>query len=234
MTIPDNPTQESLLAWLASLPPWERDAAADEYLGISGPKPPSTPPGKNLIGYHASGVAPIVRALMEVPVVADDVFVDLGSGLGKVAVLARILTGATALGIELQPALVESARRAAARRGVDVRFIQGDAREVDLSDGTVFFLYLPFTGSILTDVMLRLRAVASCRAITVCALGVELERYARWLTRRSVDSFWLTVYDGALPGIPRRPTRDWSPALARLADIVAFERKAESLTPTQP
>src|SRR3954452_15226385 len=118
-----------LLSWLSSLPPRTRDAAIEAHLGINAPESCSAPPGEHLIGYHASGVAPIVRALVEVPVTPADVVVDLGAGVGKVVFLANLVAGATARGIELQPELVERARAAARRLGVDVGFTLGDARE---------------------------------------------------------------------------------------------------------
>jgi hypothetical protein len=210
-----------LVAWLASLSPGLRDAAIEEYLGIAQCLPSATPPGEHLIGYHPSGVAAIVRALVEARVTRDDVFVDLGSGLGKVVLLARLLTGATARGVELQAALVDQARRSAARLGVDARFCVGDAREACLDDGTIFFLYAPFTGPALSAVLNRLLAVAEQRAIVVCALGVDLDR-APWLARRAVDSFWLAVYDSRVAGVgPRRAVRS---ALPPQADVIAFER----------
>jgi hypothetical protein len=213
-----------LLAWLASLSPSERDAAIEEHLGIARAEWAS-PPGDHLIGYHASGVAPIVRMLIEVPVEADDVVVDLGAGLGKVVMLTRLLTGATARGIELQPALARRAREAAVRHGLqNVSFTEGDAREADLDDGTVFFLYSPFTGPVLSQVMRRLRTVASRRAIVVCSLGVDVDREAPWLARRPLDSFWLTIYDSVDPKVSPRSGRQRSPMLGREADAVAFER----------
>jgi SAM-dependent methyltransferase len=213
-----------LLAWLASLPSALRDAAVEKRLGID-VGPSVSPPGEHLIGYHASGVASIVRMLIEVPVSTDDVVVDLGAGLGKVVLLTRLLTGATARGIELQPALVDRAREAAVRCGVaDVVFQEGDAREADLDEGTVFFLYLPFTGPVLAEVMGRLRRVASRRAIVVCSLGLDVDREAPWLVRRSLDSFWLAIYDSLHPGVPPRPARERSPTLGRAAEVVAFER----------
>jgi hypothetical protein len=215
-----------LLAWLASLPPSERDAALEERFGLATP-PPSTAPGPHRVGYHASGVAPIVRMLIEVPVVASDVLVDLGAGLGKVVLLTRLLTGAVARGVEVQPALVSRAREAAARMGErDVAYAQGDAREADLADGTVFYLYAPFTGPVLAEVMNRLRAVASRRAIVVCTLGVDVDREAPWLVRRNVDAFWLAIYDSAEPGATARPPGGRSPIHGPLADVIAFERPA--------
>ena len=164
--------------------------------------------------------------LVEVPVVADDVVVDLGAGLGKVPMLTRLLTGATARGIELQPALVARAREAARRAGLDVGFTDGDARDAYLDDGTVFFLYVPFTGPVLAEVLRRLRTVASRRAIVVCSLGIELDREAPWLARRPLDSFWLTIYDSLAPEVPSRPPRLRSPISGRAAEAIASERPA--------
>jgi len=217
-----------LLALLASVAPSERDAVVEGHLDIDG-SASSAAPGADLVGYHASGVASIVRMSIEVPVTEDDVFVDLGSGLGKVVLLTHLLTGATARGIELQSDLVERARRAAARLDLDVRFVHADVRVVvgaELDDGTVFFLYAPFTGAVLGDVVQRLHTVASRRPIVVCALGVDLERVASWLVRRDVDAFWLTIYDSVVPGVPARPPRSRAPSLGEHADVVAFERSA--------
>jgi SAM-dependent methyltransferase len=212
-----------LLAWLSTHLPEARDSAIESHLGIADGAPYSAPPGEHLIGYHASSVASIVRALAEVPVLSDDVVVDLGAGLGKVAFLTHLLTGATARGIELQPALVAAARAAAASLGIDVRFAQGDAREVALDDGTVFFLYAPFTGPVLAQVLRRLRAVAEHHAIVLCALGVDLDCEGPWLVARRLDSFWLTIYDTVGKGTPPRARRGPSP-LGPLADVIGFER----------
>ncbi len=186
-----------LLAWLSALPLDERDAAVEARLGLAAPPPDcDAPPGEHLIGYHASGVAPILQALTEVPVGSDDVVVDLGSGLGKVVLLAHLVTGATARGIEIQSALVDRSRATAARLGVDVVFTHADVRDADLDDGTVFFLYAPFTGPVLAEIVCRLHAIARQREIVVCALGVDLDRVkGSALVARPIDSFWLTIYD---------------------------------------
>jgi hypothetical protein len=215
-----------LLSWLASLPPDCRDAAVEAFLGIQGGAA-SSPPGDHLIGYHASGVAPIVRALLEVPVVPDDVLVDLGAGLGKVVLLTRLLTGATARGIELEPTLVDRARRAAARLRIDVGFERADARDSAIEDGTVFFLYAPFTGPVLLEVSRLLYAVAQRHAIVVCALGIDIDPGERWLVARRLDSFWLTIYDSVVPGVAARAPR--AAVLPRPeARVIAFERSLAS------
>jgi hypothetical protein len=115
---------------------------------------------------------------------SDDVFVDLGSGLGHGAMLVSICTGARCVGVELEPAFVAAARECAQRLGLRrVTFVEQDAREADFSRGTVFYLYTPFTGSILRKVMASLRAEAARRAIKVCAFGPCAEPVAKekWL-----------------------------------------------------
>jgi SAM-dependent methyltransferase len=197
-----------LRAWLSSLPAEAADAAVEARLGIDGPRPASSPPGEGLIGYHPSGVSEILRAIDGVPVVPEDVVVDLGSGLGKVALLAHLLSGARARGVEIQADLVRRARASAARLDLDVRFTAEDARAADLADGTVFFLYAPFDGAALLDVVRRLHRVASAHAISVCALGIDLPRTEIWLVPRPTEAFWLTIYDSVVPGVAARGARD--------------------------
>jgi hypothetical protein len=202
-------------AWLdelSHLPPAARDSAVEARLGL--PRADSRPPGPDLVGHHASGVAAIVTALAGAPVTPDDVFVDVGSGGGKVLLLARLLTGATVRGIELRVELAESALAAAQRLGAEIAVDVADARDARIDDGTVFFLYLPFTGGALRQFLGRLERVARRQAIVVCALGVDLEREAPWLRRRPDADFWLSLYDGPLsPRTPRQP----APLLTRPA-----------------
>lgn len=117
-------------------------------------------------------------------VAQDDVFYDLGSGLGRVVILVALLRGAHARGVELEPAFCEYAARCAARVGVrNAEFIQADAREAELSDGTVFFLYTPFRGALLQQVLARLQLLAAVRTLRVCTFGpctLEVARSA-WL-----------------------------------------------------
>jgi 16S rRNA A1518/A1519 N6-dimethyltransferase RsmA/KsgA/DIM1 with predicted DNA glycosylase/AP lyase activity len=100
------------------------------------------------------------------------VLVDIGSGLGHVPLLASILTSARSIGIELEATYVERARQSAESLNLNrVTFIQQDARAADLSTGTVFYLYTPFTGSILSSVLSRLRREAAARPIRICTYG---------------------------------------------------------------
>lgn len=103
---------------------------------------------------------------------AADVFVDLGSGLGHVPLLISICTPARSVGIELEANYVERARQCARALNLTrVTFTHEDARAADLSVGTVFYLYTPFTGSILSAMLSRLRHEATTRQIRICSFG---------------------------------------------------------------
>ncbi len=76
-------------------------------------------------------------------------------------------------------------------------FINGDARDVDYADGTVFYLYTPFKGSVLQTVLERLRAESQRRRIRVCTYGPG--------TLEVLPQEWLVSSDSWEPDI-HRPT----------------------------
>jgi hypothetical protein len=69
--------------------------------------------------------------------------IDLGSGDGR-NVIAAAKRGATALGVEYNPDMVELSRRNAAAAGVagKATFVQGDMYEADISKANVMALFL--------------------------------------------------------------------------------------------
>jgi trans-aconitate methyltransferase len=75
---------------------------------------------------------------------ADDVVYDLGSGDGRLVILAAQRHGAQGLGFELQSSLVALSRQSAIDAGVAdrVRFVEEDLRAADLAPATVVLLYL--------------------------------------------------------------------------------------------
>jgi ubiquinone/menaquinone biosynthesis C-methylase UbiE len=77
-------------------------------------------------------------------VTPNDVVYDLGSGDGRIVLLAAEKYGARAVGVELMPSLIEVSRKAARDRKVEdkVTFVQGDFFQIDISDATVVTLYL--------------------------------------------------------------------------------------------
>ena len=125
-----------------------------------------------MIGYIPTPACAIFALLEHAHLNANDVFYDLGSGLGRVPLLVGLLTAARARGIEIEPAFYTYAQqRADALRLRRVAFINCDVRQADYSDGTLFFMYTPFTGSMLQEVLAQLQQLARQRIIRIAAYG---------------------------------------------------------------
>lgn len=117
---------------------------------------------------------------------ASDVLIDLGAGLGHVPMLFAICTAAQSIGIEREAAYVDCARHSAQRLGLtSVSFVQQDARMADLSRGTLFYLYTPFSGAILRSVLDALRNEADRREIRIATYGP--------CTQAVLEEHWLAV-----------------------------------------
>jgi SAM-dependent methyltransferase len=172
--------------------PHDRDTFADELLGFDYvPGDDQLPRGGT--PYLPCGVEEILRMCREVPLSPSDVFADLGSGVGRVAILAHLVSGARSGGIEIQKALVGVAReRVEALKLPDVTFVLGNALEAPL-EANVYFMYSPFNGETLRQVLARLEALARTRPVVICTVDMEL--HAPWLVARKSTSLALTIYD---------------------------------------
>src|SRR6185503_6038479 len=75
---------------------------------------------------------------------ADDLVVDLGSGDGRIVIMAAKKFGARGLGIELDQRLVDQSKDNARAAGVAdrVAFVQGDVLTADISKASVVTVYL--------------------------------------------------------------------------------------------
>jgi hypothetical protein len=125
-----------------------------------------------MVFYQPTPARHILRLLAVSALSPADVLVDLGSGLGHVPLLASILTGVRSHGIEVEPAYVACARECTVNLHLDrVTFLQQDARTADLFTGNVFYLYTPFTGAMLAQVLEKLRSESASRPIRICTLG---------------------------------------------------------------
>jgi hypothetical protein len=171
-----------LLAWLRHAPHDTIDALDDGYdhrdeilagvLQLAEPEATRVAPTAEMVFYQPTPARHVVELIQRTRLDSDDVLVDLGSGLGHVPIVASMCTGARSIGVEIEPAYVACARRAAESLKVErVTFVEADATTVSLDEGTVFHLYTPFGGGMLRAVLDALRAQACLREIRVSALG---------------------------------------------------------------
>lgn len=114
----------------------------------------------------------------------DDLFVDIGSGLGMLPIVVNLLTGTRARGIEIDPSYHRYATSRATELALaDVDFVNADAREADYRVGTAFFLYTPFTGQMLQAVLDRINLQREGRPVMLFSFGpcTEMVASQAWL-----------------------------------------------------
>ncbi len=189
-------TQGEFRSALMRVPPDLRDAWLDLVLGMEEIPADSADLPRGCVPCLPCGVDALLRMIEQAGVHSGDVFVDVGSGLGRAAILTRLLTGAAAIGIEIQAHLVRASRERAARLNVS-RFsvVHGDAVRLTgfIPIGSVFFFYCPFSGDRLEKVLDDLEPIAHTRPIHICCVDVPLPSRS-WLTLVSPPSGDLAVY----------------------------------------
>ena len=132
-------------------------------------------------------------------------FVDIGAGPGRAIALVHLLTGAGAVGVEIQPELVHAAADLTARLGLPrVRCIEGDAATVAASMvvGSVFFFYCPFSGARLEKVLDDLEPIARTRPLRLCCVNLPLPPRP-WLTTAGGEGFEIDRTAAAARRAPR-------------------------------
>jgi cyclopropane fatty-acyl-phospholipid synthase-like methyltransferase len=107
------------------------------------------PPGQSLAPFATTPEDVVERMLVLARTTARDVVYDLGSGDGRIPILAARRYGARGVGIELNRSLVDEARMRAETAGVAglVEFRNEDALAADISDATVITLYILASGN---------------------------------------------------------------------------------------
>lgn len=182
-------------ARLDEIPEDLRDSWIEEVLDVASPPMEEPAYERGLVPYVPSGVAEILHAVDASGIGSGRTLIDLGSGMGKVVMLASLVSGARGLGIELDPTLAQASREAASSLALDrVRIVEGDARAADLDEGDTFFMYLPFTGAPFAAVMQRIEEVARHKRVVVCAVAVDVRRFW-WLRPLGQESSWMQVYE---------------------------------------
>lgn len=162
---------------LLEVPFVDRDAWVDVVLGLGELLPDGPELPKGCVPYLPSAVEALVFLADHVPMQANDVFVDIGSGVGRAAALTFLLIGVRCIGIEVQSTHVQAARAMTNRMGLsNLTFVAGDVLELadQVAQGTVFFLYCPFGGERLLKFLVMVEKVAQSRPVWVCTLDLPL------------------------------------------------------------
>jgi hypothetical protein len=199
-----NYTRESLRAFLMKFTdyaPENRNQPRFEFDGLDAllsnvilcPEAPSESRARisGMIRYEPTPANIILEMVDSLRFTPNDVFFDIGSGLGLVVILVHLLTGVRAVGIEYDPAYCEYAQSCAQALNLkDATFIQSDARSVDLNTGSIFYLFTPFVNEVFEGVLERLRYTAIRKQIYICSYGT--------ITYDLIKLPWLQIRDPAM------------------------------------
>lgn len=155
---------------------------------------------------------PVVEAMLQVAKVGNgDVLYDLGSGDGRIPIMAAQQYGiARGVGIDINPQRIEEANRNSAKAGVEQRvtFINADLFETDISEATVVTLYLlPSLNVKLLPKLLRELKPGTRVVSHAFAMG-------SWRPERTLDVGGRAVYFWTIPA-PGTPAYNAAMAAAR-------------------
>jgi SAM-dependent methyltransferase len=160
-----------------------------------------------MVSFHKTPVRIVLELIRLAEMGSTDVFFDIGSGLGQVVLLVNLISGARATGIEYEPAYCAYATAIASRLCLtDTGFVNADALEADYSTGTVFFLYTPFEGTMLRDMLKLLHQASRNRAIRIftygpCSMPVAGEPWLQCVCGLPDDPYSLCLFaSGLIPG----------------------------------
>ena len=154
-----------------------------------------------MVFYQPTPARVILELIEMMPITPDDIFYDLGSGLGQVCILVHLLTGARTRGIEFETAYCDYASRSARRLNLaEIEFVNADARAADYADGTIFFMYTPFKGALMESVLQKIESESRRRAIRVCTYGeciiqVSNQPWLALVAQRRVGEDALAVFE---------------------------------------
>ncbi len=150
---------------------------------------------RGCVPYLPCAIGTLLRLVDEAGITDADVVVDVGSGVGRAALVLRLVTGARVIGIEIQPPLVECAREHAARLRTEVTFFTSDAAALghETIGASVYFLYCPFGGAHLAAFLDRLAARYETRPFRIATVDMP-DLDAAWLVPVAAASPELRLY----------------------------------------
>ena len=195
----EDPAPEELRRWLQPYTDYESQKWGHPHYGYENldflideillplPHPQaSLQPEYGMVRYEPTPASVILELTERIFFTENDVFYDLGSGLGKVTMLVHLLTGVRCVGVEYQPDFCAYANQQAHSLDLNnVTYLNADARHVGYTEATVFFFFNPFGGTIFDNVLEQLRVEAQKHEIRISSYGSSSQPLSElpWLER---------------------------------------------------
>jgi len=169
-----------------TIPQYDLDGWTRRLFGLHEVPESSVDLTSDMVGYVTTHTIQVMEMASELG--PKDIFYVLGSGLGFVPIFLSWLTGARAIGVEIEPNFVRIAQARAEELGLSdkVTFIEGDLREQDYDGATAFFMFYPCRDEMLAAVIKKMKSACKGRHVKVYSLGLSSPALAaeKWLTVR--------------------------------------------------
>lgn len=92
---------------------------------------------------HRATPSAIIKAMLTLAEVKPgDIVYDIGSGEGKILIIATLEFGARCVGIEIDETLYDMSKSRINELGLDIQVIHGDMMSINLSPADVVVMYL--------------------------------------------------------------------------------------------
>lgn len=129
--------------------------------------------GRERVAYQGSRYDEIREVLRIVNPRQSDVVYDLGCGYGRQSLYGALTTDSMYKGIEIVARRLQAPQKAKDKFSIgNVSFISSDVLQQDISDGTIFYLFNPFSNQTLTTVLSNLFIVAQTKTINVASVAI--------------------------------------------------------------
>ena len=141
--------------------------------------------------YTPAPYSSIFYSLQHAGLGRDDVFTDLGSGMGRVVFAASWMGAKQANGVEILSDLSETAeqnRRSSRLSDRPIKFTCANARDVDLSSTTVLFIFHSFGADTLVAVLhnFEKQRGSNARIVYMNPVFNEVVKSQTWLKRGEI------------------------------------------------
>jgi SAM-dependent methyltransferase len=138
---------------------WDRKLGIQTFGWYEGTGVPGTV--NSYMPFVPSAYRDTFQYLRAVNIGPDDVFVDLGSGLGRTVFAASWMGAKRAVGVELVEALTEGAeanRKRSKLRNRDIEFVCVNALDFSEPGMTIMYMFHPFGEAVLEQVLANIKA----------------------------------------------------------------------------
>ncbi len=143
---------------------------------------------RGMVHLERTPASAVIEFIDKLNLTGAETLFDLGSGLGHVVYVFQLLTDIHCVGIEIEREYYSTAMNVVRRMNLSrVRFVNKDVQETEFGDCDIFFMFSPFFGQVLENVLKQIKKLSHRKPITLCSYGNS--------TPAIGDQDWLYIED---------------------------------------